>query len=66
MTYNRSEVVWALERLIEGMKTGRFDKLLTLSDDERDIVRGCPLARSDRRSTYSAPRLLRKRTAPRG
>ncbi len=42
--HNRSEVIWALERLIEGTKAGRFDKLFTLSDDERDIVRGCPLA----------------------
>jgi hypothetical protein len=40
---NRGEVVWALERLIEGTKAGRFDELFTLNDDERDIVRGRPL-----------------------
>jgi len=41
--HNRGEVVWALERLIEGTKAGRFDELFTLNDDERDIVRGRPL-----------------------
>lgn len=41
---NRREVVWALERLIDGTKAGRFDELLTLSDEERDILRGRPLA----------------------
>lgn len=42
--HNRGEVVWALERLIEGAKAGHFDELFTLNDDERDIVRGRPLA----------------------
>lgn len=42
--HNRHEVVWALERLIEGTKAGRYDELFTLNDEERDIVRGRPLA----------------------
>lgn len=42
--HNRREVVWALERLIESTKAGRFDELFTLKDEERDIVRGRPLA----------------------
>jgi hypothetical protein len=42
--HNRRELVWALERLIEGTKAGRFDELFTLNDEERDIVRGRPLA----------------------
>ena len=41
---NRREIVRALERLIDGTKAGRFDELLTLTDEERDIVRGRPLA----------------------
>jgi hypothetical protein len=42
--HNRGEVVWALDRLIERVKAGDLDNLLTLTDEERDIVRGRPLA----------------------
>src|SRR4051794_15159070 len=41
---NRSEVVWALGRLIERAEAGDFDDLIALTDEERDIVRGRPLA----------------------
>ncbi|MEA2493944.1 MAG: hypothetical protein QOJ29_1855 [Thermoleophilaceae bacterium] len=42
--HNRSEVVWALEKLIEHTRAGDYDELLTLTQEEDDIVRGRPLA----------------------
>jgi hypothetical protein len=42
--HNRSEVVWALERLIEHTKAGDYDDLFKLTPEEYDIVRGRPLA----------------------
>jgi hypothetical protein len=46
VAHNRSEVVWALNKLIERAEAGDFDELLTLTEDESDIVRGRPLAAS--------------------
>jgi hypothetical protein len=37
---DRDEVIGALQRVLERARSGDFDELLTLTDEERDVIRG--------------------------